>query len=198
MPPPVAQPRSVSVRRRGLTLIEIVCVLMILALLGVIGASMAPKLIDGAKIKRARADLHVIQQALEAYKARFGDYPRVTDDTKSKAALGEIPNVEAVYLLNALNGQIGPAGDRISGVPSMLNNALLTFGKNDLPYPIPGQTNVKTGARIVDPWGSPYRYAYDPTAKNDQGESTWQQFGYRLYSFGTDRSEGGGDDVVAQ
>ncbi len=65
-------------RRRwssGMTLIEVMIVIVILALISTAVAINAVQHADKARISRARMDLGSIEQALEFYRARRGHYP---------------------------------------------------------------------------------------------------------------------------
>jgi len=63
-------------RSRGFTLVELLVVIGILMLLIAIIAPAGNKAYQQAIRARMRADLATIAQALEAYRADFGDYPR--------------------------------------------------------------------------------------------------------------------------
>ncbi len=175
--------RSSPASRLGFSLIEIISVFAILAILAGIILMVTPGLREGARESRAKADMHVIQQALEAYKGKFGDYPVVPDG----ATLITLGISRDAYLLNALSGLIGPeltdltAGGG-SGVKSMLNHSLLVFDKVQLPY------GSLVDNWMVDPWGGAYDYQYDPATS----------FGYSLSSKGPDGTAGNADDVIAK
>ena len=182
---PLSTAKRVPRRTAGLTLIEMMVVLFIMAVLAGIGFTMVPRLKQKGYEDRAAADLLVIQQGLEAYRAKFGDYPRTS------ALPGDISDSN-MYLFNALNGRIGPAGDLIDIRP-MLNNALLTLEISELPHIV--DEELKTAPnRVLDPWGNAYLYDYRPRADN------WDRFGYVLYSTGGDGQddEGKEDDIVAK
>ena len=159
--------------RHGFTLLELMVVTAIIAILVSVGSVAFLSQRGAAKEDRARADLQVIQQGLEAYKARFGDYPKIPDIYPDPKI-----TTEEEYLLNALCGQIGPIGEVISGagIPAMLNTSLLTYAKPGLPL-----SDLQKNS-IVDPWGTDYDYDYRP----DDG--SWKIFGYELRSAGPDKS----------
>lgn len=62
-------------RQRGMTLVEIIVVITILALImGAVAVAVIPRLED-AKRDRAKLDIANIQQALKVYYAKKGNYP---------------------------------------------------------------------------------------------------------------------------
>lgn len=62
-------------RRRGMTLIEIMVVMVILGLIaGMVGIAVV-NAADKARVDRTKSDIHAIQGALDLYKARHGRYP---------------------------------------------------------------------------------------------------------------------------
>ncbi|EDY81232.1 prepilin-type N-terminal cleavage/methylation domain protein [Verrucomicrobiia bacterium DG1235] len=169
--------------RSAFTIMEMVVVVAIIGILASVSFGVLVKQRAGAKEDKARADLQVIQVGLEAYRARFGDYPKIpTFGTNT----GEV-NLSGgnAFLLNALNGWRGPSGDSIA-VKSMLNNASLSFESH--PPPIAAEAENK----ILDPWDNAYVYDYRPD------DSGWETYGYRLYSIGSDGTDGSGDEVIAK
>ena len=164
----------------GFTLFEMVVVLGVLGILGTLAFAFFPAAKENNRKARAAGDLVVIQQGLEAYRSKYGDYPRYTGVLPPSVTNGE------EYLLNALNGRFGPEQNKID-VNSMLNNALLVFEKPDLPFDLVRRN------RIIDPWGQPYLYEDQP--KNAAGKFL---FGYVLYSTGPDKVADGGDDIYAK
>lgn len=175
--------RVVRWRSAGFTLFELVAVMAILAVLATVASVALSSYRMRAKLDGARSELQVIQVGLEAYRARFGDYPKLPEFGEGEFSQLSTANA---YLLNALNGRIGPAHDEID-VPSMLNNSVLTFSESGLP--LSGLKDME----ILDPWGSPYVYDDEPT--NDSGQ---ELFGYRLRSLGPDETIDTEDDIEAE
>lgn len=164
--------------RHGFTLIELLVVLGVLGLFATIALSYYIGGRGQSKVDKAKADMQVIQLGLEAYRARFGDYPRFS-------VVG-VANSEEKYLLNALFGRIGPAHQEVSDTPPMVNSAVLSFANGSLPL------SSLVSNMIVDPWGNAYRY--DSTPTNAASEAL---FGYLLDSAGPDGAFGNEDDIVA-
>lgn len=174
----------------GFTLFELVLVLALLSVLVTLSLGFYLKGRSDVKLDRAKADLQVIQQALESYRARFGDYPKIPD---SYTGLG-IVDTEKEYLLNALFGKIGPAGQAVSGIPVMVNSAILEYANAALPYKDEASAvdSLKSNW-FVDPWGNAYEYNYRPQ------DGSWLVFGYELRSFGPNGAkEANGDDLLAE
>ena len=74
-------------RPHGFTLIEILVVVGIIVLLATIALPMMSRAYSQAKRTQMAADLSVISQALEAYRADFGDYPRHSPDITGASLL---------------------------------------------------------------------------------------------------------------
>jgi len=166
-----AQPSS----RSGVTLFEFVAVTFILAILGTLAYAAVPAALERQRVGKARGELALVAAALEAYQARHGSYPRRPDDATNMNR----------YLFNALNGKFAPDGASIQGEP-LLNNASLRLETGALPNP---ETSEAVDNRIIDPWGAPYRYDYDPGAEG------WDAYGYELYSAGPDGTDNTEDDI---
>lgn len=67
--------RARARRRRGMTLIEIMVVMVILGLIaGMVGIAVVGAA-DQARVDRSRTDIHNLQGTLDLYKARHGRYP---------------------------------------------------------------------------------------------------------------------------
>lgn len=78
--------RSSLARRRGMTLIEIMVVMTIMALIMAgVAVAIIPRL-DEARVDTARSDIHTIRTGLDMYYAKRGRYP---DTSTGLAALVE-------------------------------------------------------------------------------------------------------------
>lgn len=178
-------------RKNAFTILELVVTLSIVVLLMTIGGAAFISQRGKAREDKARGELQVIQQALESYKARFGDYPKIAEPF---AAVGVVGSPEA-YLLNALFGKIGPTGQEIRGIPPMLNSAVLTFNSRELPLAngdIDDEISNLKNNWIVDPWGTAYEYNSSPEL------NSVLLYGYTLRSAGPDRSFDTEDDLIAK
>ena len=100
----------------GFTLIELLVVIGILALLAGILLPMALKAYGAGRRARTAADLQSISVALDAYKADFGDYPRVGANQAGAATLGL--------------ALIGPYGGALTDLPTYA--AAQNYGAGDV------------------------------------------------------------------
>jgi len=62
-------------QQQGFTLLEIMVVILIIGLLGTIVTPYVLDNLDTAKVEKAKADIHSIEQALDQYKLDNNDYP---------------------------------------------------------------------------------------------------------------------------
>ncbi len=115
------------------TLIELLAVLAVIAILASIGLKLASRAREGAARDTARAQLAVLQGALEDYKRVFKSYPATN---------------AAPELLRALMGRAGPDGTPMNYRPFVSLSGLSL--RDDNPDAV--------GNVIVDPWGVPIEY----------------------------------------
>jgi general secretion pathway protein G len=67
--------RRVAQNSRGMTLIELMVVIAILGMMATLITVYFVKEQDRAKVDSTKIQMHNIEQALDAYKIRFGEYP---------------------------------------------------------------------------------------------------------------------------
>lgn len=138
------------------TLLELLTVIAIIAVLVSLGFGAARRAGEAGRVARAQAELIMLAAALENYERALGDFPR-TDDP--------------AILLQALLGRRGPLGAVIHSRP-YLEIGRFTIGGDRDPF-------SDASAMLLDPWGQPYRYAY-------QVSSPWRNSRFVLYSAGAD------------
>jgi prepilin-type N-terminal cleavage/methylation domain-containing protein len=155
--------------RQGFTLLELVGTISIIVILTGILAIGFGDLLPASKGKRASADMVRIQQALEDYKLRFGEYPK-------QMTVTGLSTMEDI-LFNALAGRLAPNGS-FGNFKILIDRNAMEFTNGN--FPIVGETPAALLNAIVDPWGNPFRYRFDPDSVD------WKNFNYVLFSVGPD------------
>ncbi len=141
----------------GFTLLELLAVVAIIAVLAalVLGASAGAR--ERSRRARCSAELAVLAQALEAYRAHVGDYPRTGAAPNLPSGICATDDGPGI-LFNALTGRRGPSAvlQPIEGrVLVPLASCVLATGA----LPTPGDTAQAANA-FLDPWGRRYLYWY--------------------------------------
>ena len=160
----------VGLDKRGFSLLEILGAMAVIVVIMTMLAMGVRGLLPLSKSKQAHTDIIHIQQALEAYKSTFGEYP------KEVMVGGSSPSME-VILFNALTGALAPNG-KLGNFPSVLDRSALEFANAS--FPVVGGTPALVNNTILDPWGTPFQYRYDPD------DSNWENYNYVLFSAGPD------------
>ncbi len=185
-------------RRRGFTLIELVAVMMVVGILMALSLGMVRAAKQRASLARARGELAGLTQALERYKAHYGDYPQTGSAAQATPVVtARVTTAQAQALfLNALIGVYGPTNftARINGPVfvevskfklevDLIPADATTFGIAEGSPPI---KRVQANC-LLDPWGNRYMYYYKPApAAGRPPTNTWRAPGYVLYSVGPD------------
>ena len=192
---------SMEVDEEAFTLVELLIVMAVLAILAGISFSVVSGVTERALRARARGELAIIAQSLEHYRAHYGDYPWIeagsTGESELYAALiGHRSPTGA--LERSSNGQLVSGRDRLVDKkgkhfiePAQLSTFLEIAPVADLSDGGEGST-LDRGYRdnyLVDPWGSPYLYAYRRTFPGS-GDGRWTRAGYILMSRGPDGEAG--------
>ncbi len=151
------RPGEVRAHPNGFTLLELLAVVAIIAVLAalVLGATAGA----GERTRRARAgaELAVLAQALEAYRAQFGDYPRTgaaPNLPAGPAAADDGPGI----LFNALTGRRGPSAV-LQPIEARVLVPLASCVLASDALPTAGSTAQRANA-FVDPWAQRYLYWY--------------------------------------
>jgi general secretion pathway protein G len=79
---------------RGMTLIEIMVVMVIIGLIAAAVSVNVMQSLDDAKVKQAKADLHTIENCLDLYKLEKGRYPSTEEGLAAVVAAGKCKNVK--------------------------------------------------------------------------------------------------------
>ena len=154
--------------KSGFSVFEIIGVMAVIAIIMTMLVMSLGGIRPAADSKAAQSEIILIQQALEAYKSRFGEYP------KKVTVGGSNPSME-VILFNALMGTLASNG-RLGNFSSVLDRNNLSFATTN--FPLVGVTPALADNQLLDPWGVPYQYRYDPV------DASWENFSYVLFSAG--------------
>ena len=97
---------------RGMTLVEIMVVVTILALMGTAVAVYATKQMADARIKQAKTDIHTLGECLDLYKVDKGRYPSTEEGIAAVVAAGKCkPNIKDPWQREYIYLFPGPSGD---------------------------------------------------------------------------------------
>ena len=154
--------------KSGFSLFEIIGVMAVITIIMTMLVMSLGGIRPAADSKAAQSEIILIQQALEAYKSRFGEYP------KKVTVGGSNPSME-VILFNALMGTLASNG-KLGNFSSVLDRNNLSFATTN--FPLVGVTPALADNQLLDPWGVPYQYRYDPV------DASWENFSYVLFSAG--------------
>ena len=154
--------------KSGFSVFEIIGVMAVIAIIMTMLVMSLGGIRPAADSKAAQSEIILIQQALEAYKSRFGEYP------KKVTVGGSNPSME-VILFNALMGTLASNG-KLGNFSSVLDRNNLSFATTN--FPLVGGTPALANNQLLDPWGVPYQYRYDPV------DASWENFSYVLFSAG--------------
>ncbi len=157
---------------KGFTLIEMLTVLAVIGFLVAITIGVTRSVEERGRISRAETQLAALSQALEQYKAHYGDYPWVLQ------SLDPVPSPGRHSLYRALNGYQGPQGHDLSTDPQRV---FLEHGHFRL---LDADDPDVQGNHLLDPWGKPYRYFYKVASSPGVTNGTWSKPTYVLYSMG--------------
>lgn len=162
---------------RAFTLIELLTVIAIIAILSAIAFGVMGGVRERAAINKAKTELAMLSQALEAYKKHYGDYPWIQNDPKTE-----------LYL--ALTGRRGPTGVDLSQNPG--KRFVEELGKLKVldATGAPTEDYDAAGNYFGDPWDNGYAYFY----KTQGTQATWKAPSYVLYSYGSTVAPDGGTE----
>lgn len=184
-------------RRASFTLLELVAVLAIVGVLGALVLGAAEGARQRARRSRARAELALLAQALEAYRLQYGDYPQTGGFASKGAGVDAHDPVSAdcaeAKLFNALLGRLGPRCTALTdrhGGPALgrafhdAANGPALENRDAFPTADADAANA-----FLDPWGRRYRYFY----RSWETPAVWRAPAHVLFSVGPDGASKAGD-----
>ena len=177
----------------GFTLIELLLVVAVILVLAGITFGISRGVRNAQARAQAKAELAVIAQALEVYKAKYGDYPWIGNNDVSSGN-NDISHglMKTLVGWQAVDGtQVGSEnsnGVTFFKVPSVLDVSKLSLSQPWPPEDDSQEASPSLATYFIDPWGNPYVYVYKNPAQHQLGSNTgpWARFGYILFSTGSD------------
>ena len=183
---------------RAFTLIELLTVIAIIAILAAISFGVMKGVKERAAIGQTKAELASLSQALEAYKAQYGDYPRSAGSNVAKVDPAGTQNPKATdgpgVLFNALVGKLGPYNASTGSAAVIAGRSFVELSKYTLQetekLPEAGANAVDKA--FLDPWGNRYLYYY----KTGTPSQWTKNSGYILLSVGPLVDENGASGIA--
>jgi prepilin-type N-terminal cleavage/methylation domain-containing protein len=161
-----------SKRQQGFTLIELLMVIAVILILAGITFGISRGVQNAQARAKAKAELATISQAIEQFKSRYGDYPWIL-----KSDPYAMKN-----LAYALTGRI--VIRNVSGVPTAVVVTDEDEVKNNPKFLDLSKFSTSESNEVIDdifdPWGKTYGYYY----KYSDNLTSWDYYGYHLYSAG--------------
>jgi len=158
-------------------------VIAIIAILAAITFGVIRGVNERAAIGQAKVELASLSQALETYKAQYGDYPQTGTGALAPNATALTTTSTQYLLFNSLAGKLGPKGATITGKSFIEASRLALFSTTAAN--LPTSTGGVVSNAFIDPWGRLYVYYY--RASTTAGAS-WPS--YILLSAGPDGATG--------
>jgi len=166
--------------RRGFTLIELLMVIAIIGVLAAITFGISTGVRNTQARAKAKAELAVISQAIEQFKARYGDYPWHDSGGSNTNQM----------LLFALTGRMTMGtdtnGNMVVDATEVDQDSVEVLKRpkflDDTKFSTTEDNSGNT-LEVLDPWGNPYIYWYK-WEEIENANPTWDVFGFHLYSTG--------------
>lgn len=152
-------------------MIELLVVISIVAVLAGLVAMVATGATKQSKLRKARVQVKAIEEALHAYKNKYGDFPRPVGGSTD-------PIIQAKMLYQAVTGD---GTNFIDGVPPTPSDGDPgTDGELIMEAAFPGSKKaafVHDDLYLIDPWRRPYNYV-----KGDENNETFNTSTFDLWT----------------
>ena len=187
--------------KSAFTLFELLLVMGILLILAGLAIGISEGLQRRSARDKAVGQLVLLTQALESYKAYYGDYPWIYADAGSDgsrelyAALIGNRGPTAGFQPNADNsGRFLAGSDPLTSAKGRHFIEISQFQTAHQPIPSGNRPLLSLDQGfaenyLIDPWGAPYIYQYKTIGENPSPQD-WQRPGYILMSIGPDGALG--------
>ncbi|MDF1785372.1 MAG: prepilin-type N-terminal cleavage/methylation domain-containing protein [Verrucomicrobiaceae bacterium] len=171
--------------RRGFTMIELLVVISIIAVLAGLVAAVASGASAASKRKKAQGQIIAVQEAIEAYKNEYGNYPRPVGGTDDPVTVAKML-YQAVTGdgTNMIDGAEPTASDGNPGTDGefFLEAAFHNGGKSSF---------TNKDYYLMDPWRQPYNYE-----RGDEHSQTMNPTTFDLWTEATNRPDQDDDEDV--
>lgn len=172
-------------RNSGFTLVELLVVISVVLILSGITFGISRGVQNSQARAQAKAELAVIAQGLEQFKALYGDYPWLDSTTDETEAVKFFKSLWGWMKLERRES-LAPGSDSIVKLVDLENSGARFIDATKMrlngSLPDEDEDGAPTNLFLVDPWGNNYVYTYN---KKNSGNA-WDNFGYVLYSQGPD------------
>ena len=168
-------------RNSGFTLIELLVVISVVLILSGITFGISRGVQNSQARAQAKAELAVIAQGLEQFKALYGDYPWINSTANEAEAVKFFKSLWGWMKLERIESVTPGSGSTVELVElASAGTRFIDATKMNLNRALPDDNSVPTNLFLVDPWGNNYLYTYN------KASNAWDNFGYVLYSQGPD------------
>lgn len=164
----------------GFTLIELLMVFAIIAILAALTFGITRGVKTAQNKAKAKTELMAISQAIEEFKARYGDYPWHDSGDSDSSAKNQT-------LLFALTGrmtmQLEPGGNMVVDASTINQDDSVVLKRPKFLDDSKFNTRKDSAGNtleLLDPWDQPYIYLY----KQEGSPTNWEVFGFHLYATG--------------
>lgn len=173
--------------KRAFTLIEILVVISIIVILMGFTSMIIGGVGDTQGKARSKADMELIATALEAFRGKYGGYPRISCQTNEATNAGDLYKcLVGKMALSVKNGEI-----YMEDISTRPRRPFLDASKIKIGDPSDRDSDdvdsEKSGVFFMDAWREPYMYFYDTSKVAGTVEGVWRSPAFILLSKGPDQ-----------